>query len=169
MKDLKGKFVSFKYRERKDIISGFLIDFNDNWTLIKWNPVDYVIDGYRILKTNKILKYKREDFEEFREKVLITKGLKPTVNERFPLTDINETLQLISDKFGAFQIEEKDETACYIGKLIKANKKEIVIQEIDPKANWVESEKYRLDSIRIIEFDTDYINSLILYNKHIEK
>lgn len=65
MEDLKEKFVSFKYRDRKYIISGYLIDFNDDWTLIKYNPVDYVIDGYLILKSDKILKYKREDYEKF--------------------------------------------------------------------------------------------------------
>jgi len=169
MKNLKGKFVSFKYRDRKDIISGFLIDFNDDWTLIKNNPVDYIIDGYRILKTNKILKYKREDYEEFREKILFAKGIKPTDNDKYPLTNIYETLQLISDKFGAFQIQNKDDSVCYIGRLLKSNKDHIFIQEISPKAKWIETEKYKMNSIRIFEFDTDYINSLILYNKQIEK
>ena len=43
--DLKGKFVSFKYRDRKNIISGYLVDFNSDWTLIELNPGDYLIDG----------------------------------------------------------------------------------------------------------------------------
>ena len=168
MKELKGKLISIKYRDRKDLISGFLIDFNDNWTLIKHNPVDYVIDGYMLLKTNKILKHKRDDFEEFREKVLILKKLQPTEEDIFPLTDINETLQLVSERFGAFQIENKDDTVCYVGKLVKTTKEYIVINEIDPKARWVETEKYKLKSIRTIEFDTDYVNSLILYSKLID-
>jgi len=168
MTDLKGKFISFKYRDRKDIISGFFIDSNDNWTLIKYNPVDYIIDGYMLLKTNKILKYKRDDYEEFREKVLISKNLQPTDKDIFPLTDINETLQLVSDRFGAFQIENKDDTVCYVGKLVKTTKEYIVIKEIDQKACWVETERYKLSSIRTIEFDNDYVNSLILYSKTID-
>jgi len=168
MKNLKGKFVSFKYRDRKDIISGFLIDYNKDWTLIKYNPVDYVIDGYLILKSNKILKYKRDDYEIFREKVLKAKNLIPTENDIFPISDISKTLQLISDRFGAFKIENKDDTVCFIGRYVKMTKENLTIQEIDTNAKWVENETYRIKSIRTIEFDSDYINSLILFNKVID-
>jgi hypothetical protein len=168
MKELKGKLISIKYRDRKDLISGFLIDFNDNWTLIKHNSGDYIIDGYMLLKTNKILRYKRDEIEEFHEKVLILKNLQPTEKDIFPLTNIYETLQLVSDRFGAFQIEIKDETVCYIGKLVKTTKENIVIKEISTKGRWVETESYKLKSIRCILFDNDYVNSLILYNKAIE-
>jgi hypothetical protein len=168
MKDLIGKFVSFKYRERKDVISGFLIDFNDDWTLIKYNPVDYVIDGYLILKTNNILKYIRGDFEEFREKVLRAKNIIPTDKDIFPITNLSETLQLVSDRFGAFKIEKKDDTVCFIGRLVKITKGNVIIREIDAKAKWVETEKYQIKSIRTIEFDSDYVNSLVLYSKMID-
>jgi hypothetical protein len=167
MKDLKGKFVSFKYRDRKDIISGYLIDYNNDWTLIKCNPVDYIIDGYLILKTKKILKYRRDDYEKFREKVLIAKRIIPSDNDIFPITDISETLQLISKRFGAFKIEKKDETVCFVGRFLKMTKENLIIQGIDKYAKWLESEKYKLKSIRTIEFDSDYINSLITYNKTI--
>lgn len=168
MQDLKGKFFSFKYRDRKKIISGYLIDFNDDWTLIKHNPVDYIIDGYMILKTNMILKCKRGDYEEFREKVLIAKNIKVTENDIFPISNLSETLQLISDRFGAFKIEKKDDSLCYIGKFIKLTKENLIIQEMDTKAKWVECMQHKLKSIRIIEFDIDYNNSLMLYNKLIE-
>ena len=168
MENFKGKFMSFRYRDRKDIISGYLIDFNENLTLIKQNPVDYVIDGYMLLKTNKILKYKRDDFEEFREKVLFVKGLMPANEDFIPLTDIRETLRLISDRFGAILIKNKDDSVCYIGKLIRTTTEYVEIQEIDPEAIWLGNEKFKFNSIRTIEFDTDYINSLLLYNKMIQ-
>lgn len=167
MKDLKGKFVSLEYQDRKDIISGYLIDFNKNWTLVKYNPFDYVIDGYLILKTYKILKYKRDDWEIFREKVLKVKNLILSDNDIFPITDLAETLQIISDRFGAFKIEKKDDKVCFIGRFIKLTKENITIQEMDSKAKWVDTDKHKLKSIRTIEFDSDYINSLILYNKTI--
>lgn len=168
MKSLKGKFVSFKYRDRKDIISGYLIDYNNDWTLIKYNPVDYLIDGYLILKTDKILKYKRDDYEKFREKVLKAKNLIPTDKDIFPIADLAESLQLISDRFGAFKIEKKDDTICFIGRFVKMTKENLVIQEMDAKAKWVETDKHKLKSIRTIEFDSDYVNSLILYSKTID-
>jgi hypothetical protein len=72
------------------------------------------------------------------------------------LTDISETLRLISDRFGAFKIELKDDTVCYIVKFLKATKNSIIIQEIDAKAKWVETEKYKFMSIITIEFDRRY-------------
>jgi hypothetical protein len=165
MKNLKNKLISFKYLDRKNPITGFLIDYNQDWTLIKYNPVDYIIDGYMILRSNLIKEYKRDDSEVFTEKVLLTKGYKPNRKDKIPLTDIGQTLKMISNKFGAFEIEKKDETVCFIGRFINITNYHVVIQEIDEKANWVELEKYRLSSIRIIQFDTDYNNTLILYNR----
>lgn len=165
MQNLKGKLVSFKYRDRKEIFTGYLIDFNDDWTLIKYNPVDYVVDGYLLLKSDKILKYKRDEEEEFREKVLQAKNCIPTEQDNIPITDLAETLKIISDRFGAFKIEEKEDTECFIGRFVKMTKHDLYIQELDPHGKWVEINKYKLQSIRPIEFDSDYINSLISYNK----
>jgi len=169
MQNLKGKIVSFKYRDRKESFSGFLIDYNDKWTLIMYNPVDYVVDGYLLLKSDKILKYKIEEEELFKENVLKAKNIIPTEDDIFPITDLAETLKLISDRFGAFKIEEKDDRVCYIGRFVKMTKKDLYIQEIDSQAKWGEIGKFKLQSIRTIEFGSDYINSLIVYNKEMEK
>jgi hypothetical protein len=39
---------------KKEIFSGFLIDWTEDWILIKNNPVDFIIDGYTILKTKNV-------------------------------------------------------------------------------------------------------------------
>jgi hypothetical protein len=36
---------------------------------------------------------------------------------------------------------------------------------MDSKANWIGESPYLLDRIRTIQFDNDYINSLIAYNE----
>ena len=46
---------------------------------------------------------------------------------------------------------------------------DLYIQEIDSQAKWGEIGKYKWQSIRTIEFGSDYINSLIVYNKELEK
>ena len=120
-----------------------------------------------LLKTNKILKFKRDDFEIFREKVLIAKKIRPRKSRPVSLTSMSEILEFISNKYGAFMIELKDDTECFVGRFVRATKGHIFIQEIDSKAKWIEIVKYKIDSIRIIEFNTDYINSLLLYNRKI--
>ena len=45
MKKYIGQLMSIKYTDRPTAIKGFVIDYNDGWTLLEYNPVDYVIDG----------------------------------------------------------------------------------------------------------------------------
>ena len=68
-----GQFISIKYSDRINPISGFVIDYNDDWTLLKFNPVDYVIDGYIILRHKNIEGFQRNANEKFKEKVIMLK------------------------------------------------------------------------------------------------
>lgn len=165
MENLIGKHISIKYKSRTKLIMGLLIDFNEKWVLLKFNYSDYVIDGYIILKVKKIKKIIRDEDNEFTEKVLLAKGLKIKDEDKFPINNINETLKLISEKFGVIHIEIKDENICYIGRFLYANEKEITIQEIGTRAEWIENEAFKFKNIWLFEFDTDYCNSLVLYNK----
>jgi hypothetical protein len=163
MKDLIGKLVSIKYRDRKDFISGYLVDFNEDWTLIKYNPIEFIVDGYLILRTPGILMCENEDL--FTEKVLNLKGFAPTANDIYPLTNIEETLNGISEKFGAFQLEKRDESECYVGSLLKIENDTLFLHELDPEAEWLDVEKFKLSSIKVFAFGSDYISSLIMYSK----
>ncbi len=160
--------VSIKYKSRNKLISGFLIDFNERWTLIKSNPVDYVIDGYILLKTDQIISYVHHQNEEFCEAVILAKGELSLVNPGIKLTTYDEILASLSHKYGAFSIELNKEDSCNIGRLKKVLKHKILIQEIDLRCNWYEEyDEYSMESIRLVEFDTDYINSLIAYNRKV--
>ena len=90
-----------------------------------------------------LLKYKIEEEELFKENVLKAKKIIPTEDDIFPITDLAETLKLISDRFGAFKIEEKDDRVCYIGRFVKMTKNDLYIQEIDSQAKWGEIGKYK--------------------------
>ncbi|HPI19632.1 MAG TPA: hypothetical protein PKY56_04610 [Candidatus Kapabacteria bacterium] len=165
MKNLIGKHISIKYKGRTELIMGLLIDFNEKWALLKYNVVDYVIDGYIMLKVKKIKKIIRNENNEFTEKVLLAKGLQITNNDKYPLINFNDTLKFISEKFGVIHIEIKDENVCNIGRFLYANEKEITIQEIGTRAEWIENETFKFKDVWLFEFDTDYCNSLVLYNK----
>jgi hypothetical protein len=165
MKDLIGKYITIKYRNRKEYISGFVIDSNEKWTLLKYNPVDYVIDGFMLIKSSNIKKYKRDKDDKFREKVLMEKGLGIKKNDKIPIENIHDTIEQINKKYGAIHVEFKQEGICHIGKLVKVKDKAITIREISPTAKWDTKEKYKLKDIQSFEFNTDYINSLLLYNR----
>ena len=157
-----GQLVSVKFTDRKTPIYGYVLDCNDDWTLMKYNPVDYIIDGYIIIRHKNTEGFRRDTDEKWREKVINLKGLQPTEKDIIPLTDLETILKYLTDNFGVFQVYTKSETACYLGRLKSIDKKELVMDDLNPKGKWEGQMKFRTGDIRVIEFDTDYINSLKL-------
>jgi hypothetical protein len=43
------RLITIRFDDKRNF-SGFLIDWTEDWILIKNNPVDFIIDGYTILK-----------------------------------------------------------------------------------------------------------------------
>ncbi len=157
-----GQLISVKFTDRKSAISGFVVDYNDNWTLLKSNPIDYIIDGYIIFSHKNIQCFQRDNDEKWVEKVIRLKGLQPTDKEIIPITDLPTILKYLTDNFGFFQVYTKSENASYLGRLKSIDNKELVLDSIDTKGKWNGKLKFKIGDIRTIEFDTDYINSLKL-------
>jgi hypothetical protein len=162
MKKYINKLISVRFTDRKEAIFGYVIAYNDDWTLMKCNPVDYVIDGYIIFRHKNIEGFRREVEEKFREKVLNLKGLKPNKDDIFPITDLKTILEFLSAKFGVFQLYTKSEKACYLGHLRTIDTKQLIIDNLNSKGKWDGYISFRPGDVRIIEFNTDYINSLKL-------
>lgn len=160
-----GQLVSIKYSDRPTPISGFVIDYNDQWTLLKYNLVDYVIDGYIILRHKNIVGFRRDAKEKFREKVIMLKKQHLPDIADLPLTDLETILSSLTKKYGIFQFELKTEKACYLGKLKSLTTSKLTIDYLNPKGRWTKQMQFRPNDIRTIEFDTDYINSLKLVSK----
>jgi len=163
-----GQLVSVKFTDRKTPIYGYVVDYNDDWTLMKYNPVDYIIDGYIIFRHKNIEGFLRDVDEKWREKVINLKGLQPKENDIIPLTDLETILTYLTENFGVFQIYTKSETACYLGRLKSIDNKELVLENLNPKGKWDGKMKFKIIDIRTIEFNTDYINSLKLVSTNIK-
>jgi len=161
-KKLIGDLISVKFTDRKNPIYGYVIDYNDDWTLLKYNPVDYIIDGYIIFRNKNIEGFRRDLDEKWREKVINLKGLQPTDKEIIPIADLETILKYLTEYFEVFQVSTKSEKACYLGRLKKIDDYQILMDKLSPKGNWVGKMEFRNVDIIIIEFDTDYINSLKL-------
>lgn len=162
MKRNIGKLFSFKLTDWEDPISGFVIDYNDDWTLLKYNPVDYIIDGYILFRNKNIEGLFRGAKQKWTEKVIKLKGLQPTDKEIIPLTDLETILEYLTDNFGVFQFYTDSETVCYLGKLKSLDSKKLIIDYLDTKGKWSGERKFKPGNFSVIEFNTDYINSLKL-------
>jgi len=163
-----GQFFSFKFEFASGTIiySGYLIDFNEEWILIKHNPYDYLVDGYVLLRNKYITEFKRGNEERFKEKIFDLKGQKPKSKEKIPLKDTATILYYLSDKFGVFLFTQRTNLACWLGRVNKIKGTELKIDYLNPKGIWSSTmPTYKLGNIRTIEFDTDYVNSLKLIAK----
>lgn len=156
------QLISIEFEDKKEIFTGFLIDWTDDWILLKNNPVDFIIDGYTILKNENLKSIIQEEDHEFTEKVIKLKGLKTSAEEIIPLTDLHSIINFLDKKHLVFQIAKRSDKAVYLGKLIELNDEELIIDFLGTEGKFDGEMSFKLNKIRVIEFDTDYINSLKL-------
>jgi hypothetical protein len=161
-KKLIGQLISIKFTDRKEQVSGYVIDYNDDWTLFKYNPVDYIIDGYLILRHKNIEGYRRSKKEKWTEKIINLKGLKPKTKENMPLANLETILTYLTKKHGIFQAYTKSETVTYLCQLKSISEKELVLYNLNSNGKWKGQLKFKPSEIRLIQFDNDYINSMKL-------
>lgn len=156
------QLITIEFEDKKEIFSGFLIDWTEDWILLKNNPVDFIIDGYTILKNKNVKAIIQDKDHEFTERVIKLKGLKTSAEEIIPLQDLSSIILFLANKYEIFQIATKSDKAVYLGKLIELNEEELVIDFLGTEGQFEGEMCFKPNKIRVIEFDTDYINSLKL-------
>jgi hypothetical protein len=162
MKENIGHLIKIEFTDKEECVSGFIIDYSEDWILLKLNPVDYVIDGYTIVKNKNIKSFIRSEREEFAEKIIKLKGLLLHSDNDIPLKDLSTILEYLTTNYGAFQIATKRENATYLGRLVTINSEALIIDFLNTRGKWSDEISFNPKKIRIIEFDTDYIKSLKL-------
>ena len=159
------QLISIEFEDKKEIFTGFLIDYSDDWILLRNNPVDFIVDGYVLLKNKNIKSIHRDEDHEFTEKVIRLKGVKTNAEDIIPIKDLASIVTYLDKKYGILQISKKSSKSAYLGKLIELNKEELTIDFLDIRGEFGGELSFNPEKIRVIEFDTDYINSLKLVIK----
>lgn len=139
------------------------MDYNDNWTLLRYNPVDYVVDGYILVNNKKITGFQREKDEIFKEKLIRLKGYCNDETDMLPISDLKKIINVLDSKYNLIQVELKSETIAYIGRAIFVDDKTLRLNTLTPEGKKGETMVIDPDNIRFIQFDNDYINSLKLF------
>lgn len=114
MKDFKGQLIRLKFKDQKPI-DGIVIDYDDDWMLLKSNPTDYIIDGYAIVKNQNIKDIVRGDEEKWREKVIKLKRTK-SLKIKIPLDSLESILKALTKRFGIFTLYTREDDVCWLGK-----------------------------------------------------
>lgn len=167
MKQYLNKLVTLEFSDLKNLYSGFLLDYSDEWILLKNNPVDFVIDGFIILRNKNLESITYDERNKFTEKVICLKKIKLTNDFILPLSNLETILSFLNKKYGIFQLATKRENAAYLGKLIEITESEIFIEFLSTNGIFDGVIDFKREKIRIIEFDTDYVNSLKKYSDSI--
>ena len=162
MEQYLRQLVAIEFTDKKELFTGFLIDYSDDWILLRNNPVDYILDGFVILKNKNIEAVHRDQDLAFTEKIIRLKGLKTNAEDIIPIRDLASIINYITAKYGIFQIAKKSAKSAYLGKLIELTDEELTIDFLDTKGQFGGELSFNPEKIRVIEFDTDYINSLKL-------
>ncbi|PWB26145.1 hypothetical protein [Flavobacterium sp. HTF] len=162
MEQYLRQLVEIEFQDKKEVFSGFLIDYSDDWILLRNNPVDFILDGFVILRNKNIQAVNRDHDLAFTEKIIRLKGLKINSEDIIPIKDLATIINYISEKYGIFQIAKKSSKSAYLGKLLELNDEELTINFIDMRGQFGGELSFNPEKIRVIEFDTDYINSLKL-------
>ena len=101
------QLISIEFEDKKEIFTGFLIDYSDDWILLRNNPVDFIVDGYVLLKNKNIKSIHRDEDHEFTEKVIRLKGVKTNAEDIIPIKDLASIVTYLDKKYGIFQISKK--------------------------------------------------------------
>jgi len=166
MKIEKGKLLSFKIKDRRQEERGILIADGEDWVFIHYLFSDYIIDGYRLLNKHYIKSINRNEEDIFIEKVLKANNKLDIPQSIETPFSTNLLLEWLHKTQTVFQIDNKEEDKCWIGKICRSTDKSIFLTNFTPRGTWENSYYiFRKNNIRIISFDTDYINSLLNYNK----
>lgn len=144
---------------------GFILDFNDKFTLIQLFDHDYFnTDGYCIFKNESVKKVRVYDKEEyFLYEVVKKKKIKPKFIPKVSIENWEKILQSVQENFSLVQIENEliNKNCCYIGIIEKISQKGFKLKEIDPSANWDEiPNRYKYKDLTKVAFDSAYINTL---------
>lgn len=162
MKKYLGQLISIEFDDLKEIFSGFLIDYSEEWILLRKNPVDFVLDGYILLKHKKAKTIHRDEDHEFTEKIIRLKGEKTTTDTIIPIQNLATIVSFLDENYSVFQFSKKSTRIAYLGKLISLSKDELIIDFLDTRGEYVGDLRVKPEKIRSIEFDTDYIKAIQL-------
>lgn len=159
MKKYTNKLITIKYKDRTSTISGIVLDYNDNWTYLMYNPLDFQIDGFIILKNKNIDYFQYGQEQKFKEKV-IKANLQNLTGRHVDLTNISSILGALKENFNLIQIETKSERACYIGNIRSMSDFKITLNNLTPEGKFKGSIDMSPNLIRTIQFENNYLLSI---------
>jgi len=169
LRRLAGKNVIMSlWRENIDseAVTGYVVDLSSDFVLIHFQSNAITLDGYTVVRIQDLTlvedKPKRSDFYT---EALRLRGYTPKRPVGICLNSIASILESVNKRYPLVTVhrEEICNDACAIGRLEKLTEKTLILQWLNPSAQWEGySPRYRLTSITKIDFGGLYEEALAL-------
>ena len=129
-------------------------------------PVDYVLDGYRLLLGHRLTASSSETEQQI-TLVLQLKGVLPLAVPPYPVDSDHELFSRLLETRELIAIY-LSEDSCLVGQVKRVSSASFHLQLLSPKGQWLDVHPFRFERIKIIESGTDYLHSLHLLTAHNE-
>jgi len=120
------------------------------------------LDGYTLIKTDDIKKYRIWDEEEvskLKNLTVLKKYLGQIDLAKFQI--LEQCLEYLKSHIDLIAVWNNEEKAYYVGKLIRINKKTITLKLLSESAKWQNEKRISIDKILQISFGTSYERRLL--------
>lgn len=167
----KNKFYKFEIKDWsiQNEILGILIQEASDWILIRPLLVNYMLDGLMFVNRKYITSISRGYNEILSENILKSNGQLNFVPDlEIELTNEFIFKYLFEEQI-MIEVQLRDDSIAYFGCIKKICPKSFYLKLMDSKGHWLDySYLFRYETIRSIEINSNYINSLLAYNKSLE-
>ncbi len=160
-----GKLLEFDRGDLNDdgYTHGYVLDYSDSWTLIQFVDRDIFLDGYLVIRSDTIKRYRVfDDHRSMVHRALRKLGQFPAQPGELDLTNINSVVQSANAISSLLVVHRefrwKDE--CHIGRIAAVTPKTITIESIDPDATCGGRYRIRSADITKLGFNGHYETAL---------
>jgi hypothetical protein len=153
--------VSIKIRGF-DTIQGIVLSKGTQWTLIKYIPNDFLVDGIAFINNKYLVGMTKTENDHFKEKVLKLKNIDFSTAFGYNLQEDEPLFSELMLEKGLIQIYLQDKDRSYIGNILKVSNKSFRYRMLSIKAIWLKDYPINYSSVRMIHVNNDYLKSLTL-------
>lgn len=160
------KIKSIKVRGFKRPETGIFLGSGKNWVLLNDNPIDFIIDGYLLIRKENILREVRSDDLELTTKVLRLKGeLSEASFFSFNLNSDHLLFDKLLKDECLIQICFHNQDSTLVGRVISVKPDRFRMRLLSRKGEWLKEFNFRYNKLRTINVGSDYLKSLELLTK----
>ena len=144
-------------------IGGFVLDYNDDRTLLQNVERDMFLNGYAAIRNDTVRSFRElDDYDFLVQRALKNLGYNPIKPDGVDLTSLGNIVLTANRIFPLITIHREVlfKGECHIGSIAKVTAKTLVLSLINPGALYGGPYRIRLADVTKVEFDGHYERAL---------